>query len=105
MFAPESQDPSLAASNQKMGANMLAINSAFSPIEEEGLWEGTRVLATLEKISSCCLILALRKDSRQFPDELFWNILSTVAVRSTIGQGLSCFCLDVIFGGVDYSVF
>ena len=33
------------------------------------------------------------------------TILSTVAARSPIGQGLSCFCPEIVIGGDDYSAF
>ena len=33
------------------------------------------------------------------------TILSTVAARSTIGRGLSCFCPEIVIGGDDYSAF
>ena len=33
------------------------------------------------------------------------TIRSTVAARSPIGQGLSCFCPEIVIGGDDYSVF
>ena len=32
-------------------------------------------------------------------------ILSTVAAGSPIGQGLSCFCPEIVIGGDDYSAF
>ena len=33
------------------------------------------------------------------------TILATVAARSPVGQGLSCFCPEIVSGGNDYSVF
>ena len=33
------------------------------------------------------------------------TILSTVAARSQIGQGLSCFCPEIVIGGNNYSAF
>ena len=33
------------------------------------------------------------------------TILSTVAARPPIGQGLSCFCPAIVIGGDDYSAF
>ena len=33
------------------------------------------------------------------------TILSTVAARSPVGQGLSCFCPEIVIGGDNYSVF
>ena len=33
------------------------------------------------------------------------TILSTFAARSPVGQGLSCFCPEIVLGGDDYSTF
>ena len=33
------------------------------------------------------------------------TILSTMAARSKLGQGVSCFCPEIIFGGDDHSAF
>ena len=46
-----------------------------------------------------------RGDCRRFLEDLISTILSTVAARSQIGQGLSCFCPEFVIGGDDYSAF
>ena len=33
------------------------------------------------------------------------TILSTVATRSPVGQGLNCFCPEIVIGGDNYSAF
>ena len=46
-----------------------------------------------------------RRDCRRFLEDLVSTILSTVAAPSPIGQGLSCFCPEIVIGGDDYSAF
>ena len=77
---------------------MIPNHSCFGPIAEERFLEGTRLLASLEKINSSFL-------RREFRRDLVRTILSAVAARSPIGQGLSCFCPEIVIGGDDYSAF
>ena len=46
-----------------------------------------------------------RKDCRRVLEDLVSTIFSTIAARSPVGQGLSCFCHKIIIGGDNYSVF
>ena len=41
----------------------------------------------------------------RFLEEFCSTILSTVAARSKLGQGVSCFCPEIILGGDDHSAF
>ena len=82
---------------------MLPNHSCFGPIVEEHFLEGTRRLASLEKTISSFLRREFRRDCRRFREDLVSTILSTVAARSPIGQGLSCFCPEIVIGGGDYS--
>ena len=84
---------------------MLPNHSCFGPISEEHFLEGTRLLASLEKMNSNFLRKAFRKHCRRFLEDLLSTILSTVAARSQVGQGLSCFCPEIVIGGDDYSAF
>ena len=84
---------------------MLPNHSCFAATSEEHFWEGTRLLASLEKINSSFLRKEFRRDCRRFLEDLVSTILSTVAARSQIGQGLSCFCPEIVIGGDDYSAF
>ena len=74
---------------EKWEVYMLPNHSCFGAFAEEHLLEGTRLLASLEKINSSFLRKAFRRDCRCFLEDLVSTILSTVAARSPIGQGLS----------------
>ena len=90
---------------EKWEAYMLPNHSCFGAIAEEPFLEGTRLLSSLEKINSRFHRKEFRRDCRRFLEDLVSTILSTVAARSPIGQGLSCFCLEIVIGGDDYSAF
>ena len=82
---------------------MLPNLPRFGVNEEEHFLEGTRLLSSLEKINSSFLRKEFRKDCRRFLECLVSTILSTVAARSPVGQGLSSFYPGIIIGGDDYS--
>ena len=84
---------------------MLSNYSCFGAIPVEHFLEGTGLLSSLEKINSSFLRKEFRRDCRRFLDDLVSTIFSTVAARSPIGQGLSCFCPEIVIGGDDYSAF
>ena len=84
---------------------MLPNHSPFAAIDEEHFLVGTRIHAALEKMSSSYLRKEFRSNARRFLDELCSTILSTVAARSKLGQGVSCFCPEIILGGDDHSAF
>ena len=90
---------------EKWEAYMLPNHSCFGAIGEEHFLEGTRLLASLEKINSGFLRKEFRRDCRRFLEDLVSTILSTVAARSQIGQVFSCFCPEIVIGGDDYSAF
>ena len=90
---------------EKWEAYMLPNHSCFGPYAEEQFLEGTRLLASLEKINSSFLRKEFRRDCRRFLEDLVSTILSTVAARSPIGQGHSYFCPAIVIGGDDYSAF
>ena len=46
-----------------------------------------------------------RSSARRFLENFTSTVLSTVAARSKLGQGVSCFCPEIIFGGDDHSAF
>ena len=75
---------------------MLPNYSYFGPIAEEHFLEGTPLLASLEKTNSSFLRREFRRDCRGFLEDMVSTILSTVAACSPIGQGLSCFCPDIV---------
>ena len=84
---------------------MLPNHSSFTAIEEEHFLVGTRVLAALEKMTSQYLKEEFRSSARRFLEEFISTVLYTVAARSKLGQGVSCFCLENIIGGDDHSTF
>ena len=90
---------------EKWEAYMLPNHSCFGASAEELFLEGICFVASLEKINSSFLRKEFRRDCRRFLEGLVSAILSTVAARSPIGQGLSCFCPDIVVGGDDYSAF
>ena len=84
---------------------MLPNHSSFAAIDEEHFLVGTRNHAALEKMSSSYLRKEFRNTALRFLEEFCSTILSTVAARSKLGQGVSCFCPEVILGGDDHSAF
>ena len=90
---------------EKWEAYMLPNHSCFGAIGEEHFSEGTRLLAFLERNKCSFLRKEFRRDCRRFLEDLVSTIFSTVAARSQIGQGLSCFCPEIVIGGDDYSAF
>ena len=90
---------------EKWEAYMLPNHLCFRAIAEEHFLEGTRLLPSLEKINSSFLRKEFRRECRRFLEDLVSTMLSTVAARSPVGQGLSCFCPEIVIGGDDYSAF
>ena len=84
---------------------MLPNHSSFAAIDEEHFLVGTRIHAALEKMSSSYLKKEFRSNARCLFDEFCSTIQSTVAARSTIGQGVCCFCPEIILGSDDHSAF
>ena len=73
----------------------------FAAIEEDRFLAGARVLSVLEKVGSSYLKKEFKRDCRKFLEVFVNRVLSTVAARSVIGQGLSCFCPPSLVGGDD----
>ena len=84
---------------------MLPNHSSIAAIAEEHFLLGTRINAALEKMSISYLKKEFRSKARRFLEEFCSTILSTVAARSKLGQGVSCFCPEVNLGGDDQSAF
>ena len=82
---------------------VLLNHSKFPPIADGEFVAGTRVLAALNKIGSSYLKREFQHDARRFLEEFTTCVLSTVAARSKIGQGLSCFCPAIVIGGDDHA--
>ena len=82
-------------------AYVVPDHSRFAPIDDKKFLEGTRVMAALGKVGSQYLQREFRRDARRFVEDFLNCVLSTVAARSVIGQGLSCFCPAIVVGGDD----
>ena len=82
---------------------VLPNHSKFSPIADGEFLAGTRVLAALNKIGNSYLKREFQRDARRFLEEFTTTVLSTVAARSKIGQGLSCFRPATIIGGDNHA--
>ena len=74
-------------------------HSRFPAIDDKNFLEGTRVMAALGKVGSLYLQKELRRNARRFLEDFVNCVQSTVAARSVIGQGLSCFCPASVVGG------
>ena len=90
---------------EKWESYKLPNHSSFAAIGEEHFLVGTRVLAALEKMASQYLKKEFRNSARRFFEEFTSTVLSTVAAHSKLGQGVSCFCPEIIIGGDDHSAF
>ena len=74
-------------------------HSRFPAIDDKNFLVGTRVMAALGKVGSQYLQEEFRGDARRFLEDFVNCILSIVASRSVVGQGLSCFCPAIVVGG------
>ena len=72
--------------------------SRFPAIEEKNFLSSTRVIAALGKVGKQYLRTGFPCDVRRFAEEFVNCLLSTVASRSVIGQGMSCFCPAIVIG-------
>ena len=59
----------------------------------------------LDKIGSDYLRTEFRRDVDRFFEEFVNCVLSTIASRTVIGQGLRCFCRAIVVGGDDVAPF
>ena len=80
---------------------VLPNHSRFPAIDEKDFLANTRVVAALDKVGSQYLQRKFRRDARRFLEDFVNCVLSSVASRSVIGQGLSCFCPAIVVGGDD----
>ena len=77
----------------------------FPAIDEKDFLVNTRVMAALDKVGSQYLQKEFRRDARWFLETFVNCVQSTVASRSVIGQGLSCFRSAIVVGGDDVDPF
>ena len=77
--------------------------SKFAAIEENRFLAGTQVLSALKKVGNSYQKKDIRRECRKFLENFVNCVLSTVAARSAIGQGLTCFCPPNLVGGDDHA--
>ena len=80
-------------------------HSGFAAVDDKDFLAGTRVMAALDKVDRHYLRTEFRRDARRFLERCVNCVLSPVASRSVIGQGLSCFCPAIVIGGDDVAPF
>ena len=90
---------------RKWEAYLLPNRSCFAALDEDQFLEATRLSIGLEKLNSSFLQKEFRKDFRQSLEESVSTKLSTIATRSLVGRGLSCFCPENIITGDNNSAF
>ena len=74
-------------------------HSRFPAIDDKNFLVGNRVTAALGKVGNHYLQKEFRRAARRFLEDFVNCVLSDVAARSVIGQGLSCFCPAIVVGG------
>ena len=77
----------------------------FPAIDDKEVLAGTSVMAALDNVGSHYLRTKFSRDARRFFEEFVNCVLSTVAARSVIGQGVSSFCPAIVVGGDDDAPF
>ena len=82
---------------------MLANHSKFPPIADGKFLSGTRVLVALNKIGSSYLKKEFQRNAHRLLEEFTTSVLSTVAARSKVGQGLNCLCPAIFIGANDHA--
>ena len=80
---------------------MVPNHSRFPAIDDKNFLVGTRVMVELDKVGSHYLQKKFPRDARRFVEDFANCVLSTVAARSVIGQGLSCFWPAIVVSGDD----
>ena len=85
--------------------NVVLKLSRFPAIDEKDFLAVARVMAALGKVGSHYLQTEFRRDARRFLEDFVNCVLSAVASRSVVGEGLSCFCPAIVVGGDDVAPF
>ena len=80
---------------------MVTNHSRFPAIDDKNFLVGTHVMAALGRVGSHYLQKEFRRDARRLLEDFVNCVLSTVAARSVIGQGLSCFFPAIVISGDD----
>ena len=88
---------------ERLDDYVLLNHSKIPPIADGEFLAWTRVLAALNTIGSSYLKRDFQRDALRFLEEFTNSVLSTLAARSKIERGLSCFCPAIIIGGDDHA--
>ena len=78
---------------------VLPNHSRFPATHEQDFLSGACLMAALDKVRSQYVRTEFRRDARRFLEEFVYCVLSTVASKSVIGQGLSCYFPAIVIGG------
>ena len=70
----------------------------YWPITQKFLLLQMESSCPVNKVGSSYLKKEFHQDARRFLEEFTTSVLSTVAARSKVGQGLNCFCPAIIIG-------
>ena len=84
---------------------VVANHLRFPAIDEKDFLAGTPVITALDKAGIQFLRTEFRRDARRFFAEFVNCLLSTVALRSLIGQRRSCFCPAFVVAGDNVAPF
>ena len=80
-------------------------HSRFPAIDDKDFLACTHVMAALKEVGSHYLQTDCRPDARRILEKFVSCVLSFVASRSVIGQGLSCLCPAIVVDGDDVAPF
>ena len=83
---------------EKWESYLLPNPSSFAAIGEEHFLVGNRMHVAMEKMTSQYLKKEFRSSARRFLEDFTSTVLSTVAARSKLCQGVSCFGPEIIIG-------
>ena len=87
---------------ETLEAFMLPSDTFFAPVNEEHFLEKTHLLVTREEVDSIFLKTEFRRDLCCFLNE-FWAQPCVLSRHSLVGQGISCFCPEIVIGVDKYS--
>ena len=90
---------------EQWGEHVVPNQSRFPAVDNKNFLAGTRVMAALDKVGGHYLRPQFRREARRFLEEFVNCVSSTVASRSVIGQGLSCFCPAIVVVGDNVAPF
>ena len=105
LSATENQVGTIITPGREIGGIHASQPSRFPPIEAKKFLAGRRNAGSLKKVDSVYLRNEIWKDARKFLDKLTSTVLSVVAARSDVGQGLCCFCPKIVVEGMAMTLF